>query len=160
MNSFISLRSLLAISAVLSLLLTGCGTTAGVGPTSGSFASTTIKNTNRAAVDQAVIDVFTGDGFQLISKNSDGFTFRKWGGKSTQIVYGDWFTDGVAVSPKVSVTPIGPDTYKVGCNVTMMEEDVFGELEEKWNPVLIGKSAYNGLLRQVRDRAQGASPGQ
>ena len=152
------LRPALAISAVLSLLLTGCGTTAGVGPTSSNFASTTIKNTSRAAVDQAVIEVFTGDGFQLISKNSDGFTFRKWGGKSTQIVYGDWFSDGVAVTPTVTVAPAGSGTFKVGCNVTMMEEDVFGELEEKWNPVLIGKSAYNGLLRQVRDRAQGSAP--
>ena len=153
-------RSVLVMGAALCLLLVGCGTTAGVGPTSGSFASTTIKNTNRTAVDQAVTNVFTGDGFQLISKTSDGFTFRKQGGKSTQIVYGDWFTDGVAVSPKVSVTPAGPATYKVGCNVTMMEENVFGELEEKWNPVLIGKSAYNGLLRQVRDRAQNAGSGQ
>ena len=152
------LRPVLAMGAAFSLLLTSCGTTAGVGPTSGNFAATTIKNTNRAAVDRAVVDVFTGDGFRLVSRTSDSFTFQKWGGKSTQIVYGDWFSDGVVVSPEVNVASIGSGAYRVGCNVTMMEEDVFGELEQKWKPVLIGKSAYKGLLRQVRDRAQGASP--
>ena len=157
MISFPLLRPFLAIAALSSLLLAGCGTTAGVGPTTSNFAATTIKNTNRAAVDQAVLAVFVGDGFQLVSQSSNTFTFRKWGGKSTQVVYGDWFTDGVAVSPTVNVTPVGQGAYRVGCNVTMMERDVFGELEEKWNPVLIGKSAYKGLLRQVRDRAQGAA---
>ena len=81
------------------------------------------------------------------SSDADG-TLSRW-----RWDFGDGTT---AEGPVIDHAYSAPGTYRVTCNVTMMERDIFGQMEEKWSPFIIGKAAYSGLLRKVKGRAQGA----
>ena len=144
-------KALILITAGLS----GCASTAGVGPSSSSWISVSIENTTRSAVDQAVMDVFRRDGFTLVSRSPYGFSFRKWGGRSTEIMYGSWFTKGVAAEPQITVTNPSAGTYRVHCDV-FMREPHRGTLSGSEHQLrAVGRSAYLGLLEQVKQQARG-----
>ena len=145
----------IALLLVLIPLLTGCGSTVGVGGGSGSLASTTIKNSSRNSVNEAVKATFREEGFTLIHEGSNSFKFRKWGGRSTEIIYGTWFTDGVAIEPEVLVFDKGSGTFSVHCDVYMREHQGREVLDANYRLKASGKAAYSGLMRKIRKRAEG-----
>ncbi|MFT5882288.1 MAG: hypothetical protein ACI9FG_000789 [Crocinitomicaceae bacterium] len=151
------LLPLLSVSAlaVASLTLsTSCRGTVGIGSTSNAFASTQINNSSRSIVESAIRSVFREDGFSLVSQSGNTFQFQKWGGRSTEVVYGTWFTDGVAVEPEVEMVVLGDGNYAVLCDVYMREH---GSSLNNANHRLLasGKLAYNGMMRKVKKRAEG-----
>lgn len=155
MKTFKSIATLfLALGSILAF--TSCGSTVGVGSGSGALASTKIQNTNRAKVDSAIQSVFREEGFTLLHRRSDSFHFQKWGGTSTQVIYGSWFTEGVAIEPEVEVVQLSPTSYSVLCNVNMREHNGSELLDANWKLLGSGKIAYNGLMKKVKKRAEGS----
>ena len=155
----IAMRFLPVLRAILAgglvLVASGCGSTVGVGGGSSSFVSTTIKNSSRASVDAAVKSVFREEGFTLINQTPDKFHFRKWGGRSTEVIYGSWFTEGVAIEPEVLVFDKGGGTFTVHCDVFMREHQGREILDANYQLRASGKAAYSGMMRKIRKRAEG-----
>jgi hypothetical protein len=143
-----------ALAAATLTLSTSCRGTVGIGSSSNAFASTEIHNSSRSSVDSAIRSVFREDGFSLVSQSGNTYQFQKWGGRSTEIVYGTWFTEGVAVEPEVEIVVLGNGSYAVLCDVYMREH---GSSLMKANHRLVasGKIAYNGMMKKVKKRAEG-----
>ena len=152
--NLLSLLSACALSAATLTLGTSCRGTVGIGSSSNAFASTEIHHSSRSKVDSAIRSVFREDGFSLVSQTGNTYQFQKWGGRSTEIVYGTWFTDGVAVEPEVELVELGNGAYAVLCDVYMREH---GSSLMKANHRLVasGKIAYNGMMKKVKKRAEG-----
>lgn len=134
---------------------TSCSSTVGVGGGASSFVSTTVTNSTRASVNAAVKAVFREEGFSLINESANEFQFRKWGGRSAEIIYGSWFTDGVAIEPEVVVFDKGQGTFSVHCDVYMREHNGSELLDANWRLLGSGKMAYNGLMKKIKKRAEG-----
>ncbi|MFC5050840.1 hypothetical protein ACFPK9_09455 [Rubritalea spongiae] len=146
--------TVLATASILST--TSCSSTVGLGGAgSSSFASTTIQNTTRARVDSAILQSFRQEGFSLINQTANGFNFQKWGGTSAQVVYGSWFSDGVAVEPQVQVVDIGGGNYTVLCDVYMREHNGNELLDANYKLLASGKLAYHNLLKKIKKQAEG-----
>lgn len=142
------------IVGLAALLLVGCGSTVGVGGGSGSFVSTSVENSSRASVNTAVKSVFREEGFTLISEGSNEFLFRKWGGRSAEVIYGTWLTDGVAIEPEVVVFDKGAGRYMVHCDVYMREHNGSELLDANHRLLGAGKLAYQGMMNKIRKRAE------
>ena len=144
----------LASASILST--TSCSSTVGLGGAgSSSFASTTITNTSRARVDSAILQSFREEGFRLISQSPNSFHFQKWGSTSATVIYGSWFTEGVAVEPQVQVVDIGGGNYTVLCDVYMREHNGNSLNDANYKLLASGKVAYNNLLRKIKKQAEG-----
>lgn len=139
------------------LVLSGCGAAVGVGSGGGgnNLASTQVNTSSTSAVRRAVIDVFGADGFVVTSQTTESATFTKRGGRSADITWGDLMNPNpVMINPTVTWRPSGATKVWVGCNVEISQAStVFGESTKK--PLLMGKGAYNGMLRRVRKRVEG-----
>jgi len=141
---------------ILAVLLSSCGSSVGVGGGSKSFVSTTVANSSRGAVNAAVKAVFREEGFSLIGEDAGEFHFRKWGGRSAELIYGSWFTEGVAIEPEVMVFDKGQGTFSVHCDVYMREHNGSDLLDANWRLLGSGKMAYNGLMKKIKKRAEGS----
>lgn len=148
------LLSACALGIASLTLGTSCRSTVGIGSSSNAFASTQINNSSRGSVESAIRSVFREDGFSLISQSGNTFYFQKWGGRSTEVVYGTWFTDGVAVEPEVEIVTLGNGNYAVLCDVYMREHDS-SLMKANHRLVASGKLAYNGMMKKVKKRAEG-----
>ncbi|MBC8126865.1 MAG: hypothetical protein H8M99_06945 [Gloeobacteraceae cyanobacterium ES-bin-144] len=143
------------ISGVLALLLSACGSSVGVGDNGvDNLASTRVKASSQELLSSAVMGVFQGEGFAVLSRTSQSITFTKQGGRSADVM---WKTLGnsnpVMIRPTVSWRPSGAGEYWLGCQVEVAQEStVFGETVRQ--PMMVGKSAYNDLLRQVKRRVE------
>ena len=144
------------ISGGLALLVSGCGAAVGVGGGGAdNLASTKVKTSSTDAVRSAVMSVFKAEGFAVLSQSSRSITFSKAGGRSADIM---WTTinnpNPVMIRPTVSWRPEGAGEVWVGCEVEIAQQDTsFGETVRQ--PMLVGKSAYNDLLRKVKQRVEG-----
>jgi hypothetical protein len=150
--------TLLAASLTIGALTlaTSCRSTVGIGSTSsGSFASTQINNSSRSSVDSAISSVFREEGFTQVYKSGNSFRFQKWGGTSTNVIYGSWFTDGVAIEPEIEVVTLGDNNYAVLCDVFMREHNGSDLMDANWRLLGSGKMAYNGLMKKIKKRAEG-----
>ena len=119
-----------------------------------NLASTRVKTNSSAVVQQAVLAVFRAQGFNVLSQGSQSITFSKPGGRSAEIA---WTTTAnpnpVMIRPIVRWQVSGDGEMLVTCQVEIAQEStVFGETVRQ--PLLMGKSAYNGLLRDVKRRVE------
>ena len=148
--------ALKACSAGLTaLFLTACGSTVGVGDSAGSFVSTSVAQSSQGKVNTAVKSVFLEEGFTLLSEETNEFHFRKWGGRSTEIIYGSWFTDGVSIEPEVVIFDKGAGNFTIHCDVYMREYNGSELHDANWRLLGAGKSSYRGLMRKIKKRAEG-----
>lgn len=143
------------LAGLLAVLASGCSSVVGVGGGDSAFVSTTVNGSTRARVNAAVKSVFREEGFTLINESPNEFDFRKWGGRTTELIYGSWFTDGVAIEPEVLVFDKGEGTFAVHCDVYMREHNGSELLDANWRLLASGKMAYNGLMRKIKKRAEG-----
>jgi hypothetical protein len=143
------------VVCLLAVMLSSCSSTVGLGGGKSSFVSTTVKNSSRASVNAAVKSVFREEGFSLLDEGPNDFHFRKWGGKSTEIIYGSWFTDGVAIEPEVLVFDKGNGEFAVHCDVYMREHNGSDLLDANWKLLGSGKLAYSGMMNRIKKRAEG-----
>ena len=155
------IKNLLKVSTAIALctapliLVTSCASSVGLGRSgSTSFASSEIHNSSRSRVDAAVKSVFREEGFNLVSQRGNTFHFQKWGGRSSEIIYGSWFTEGVAVEPEVEIVTLGDNNYAVLCDVYMREHNGASLLDANWQLRGSGKIAYNNLMGKVKKRAE------
>jgi len=148
------LLSVCALGIASLTLGTSCRGTVGIGSTSNAFASTQINNSSRSSVESAIRSVFREDGFSLVSQSGNTLQFQKWGGRSTEVVYGTWFTDGVAIEPEVEIVVLGDGNYAVLCDVYMREHGS-SLMKANYRLLASGKLAYNGMLKKVKKRAEG-----
>lgn len=143
------------MAAAGALLLSACGAAVGVGGDRATYLATTrIRTDSEAAVRQAVEEVFRADGFAVDSRTGRSISFSKVGGRSAEIA---WTTVGnpnpVMIRPTVSWRPDGPGAVWVGVRVEITQQSTaFGETVRR--PIMTGRSAYSGLLRQVRVRVE------
>lgn len=143
------------ILSAATLLLSACGSAVGVGSNSvDNLASTRVKTSSNTEVQRAVEAVFRDEGFAVTSRGSGSMSFSKAGGRSADIT---WKTIGndnpVMIEPTVSWRPDGPGMMWIGCQVDVVQEsNTFGDTVRK--PVLMGKSAYHGMLRKVKSRVE------
>ena len=138
-----------------SLLLVACGSAVGVGGSGrDSLATVTVKHTSPASVRPVTIAVFREEGFSVISEGANSLGFEKQGGRSAEVA---WKTVGnsnpVMIRPTVSWSQVGADQIRLMCDVEVAQEStVYGETVR--HPMLAGKSAYSGLLREIKRRAE------
>ncbi|WP_193214985.1 hypothetical protein [Luteolibacter marinus] len=137
-----------------SLLLAACGASVGVGGGVDNLATVEVKTNSMPAVARAVEEVFRAEGFSVISRSEQSLSFTKRGGRSADIA---WKTVGndnpVMIRPTVRWRNDGPGRVWVGCQVEVAQQsDAFGETVRE--PLAVGKSAYHGLLKQVKQRVE------
>ena len=143
------------ILASAAVLLSACGASVGVGNNGvDHLASTHVRTSSSSAVNRAVSKVFQNDGFAIISRSDRSITFSKVGGRSADIT---WKTIGndnpVLIQPTVTWRPEGAGQMWVACSVKVVQQsDSFGSTVRQ--PILAGKSAYNGLLRKVKQQVE------
>lgn len=147
---------LTCLTIISSVCITSCSSTVGLGGAgSSSFASTTITNTSRARVDSAISQSFRQEGFRLLRQTPNSFHFQKSGGTSAQVIYGSWFTEGVAIEPEIQVVNIGGGNFTLLCDVYMREHNGAALLDANYKLLASGKMAYNSLLRKIKKLAEG-----
>lgn len=99
--------------------------------------------------------VFQEQGFAVMSRNSNSITFTKPGGRTADVT---WSTLGnpnpVMIRPTVSWQSAGSGQMLVACQVQVAQQSTtFGETVRQ--PALIGKFAYDGMLRDAKRRVEG-----
>jgi hypothetical protein len=137
------------------LVLSACGAAVGVGDGGvDNLASTRVKTNSPAAVQQAVLDVFRAEGFNVLSQGSQSITFSKPGGRSAELAWSTTANSNpVMIRPIVRWRTSGSGEMLVTCQVEIAQEStVYGETVRQ--PFLMGKSAYNGMLRDVKSRVE------
>lgn len=138
------------------LVLSGCGAAVGVGGGGvDSLASTKVRTTSSESVRRAVLAVFQAQEFSVISQSPGMITFQKRGGRSAEIA---WTTidnpNPVMIRPTVRWRSTGSSEFTVTCQVEVAQQStVDGEIVRQ--PMMMGKSAYNGMLRDVKQRVEG-----
>lgn len=137
------------------LLLAACGAAVGVGgPGHDSLAKVTVHRATPASIRSVTIAVFREQGFSVMSQAANSIRFEKEGGRSAEIA---WKTVGnsnpVMIRPTVSWSPTGTDQLCLMCDVEVAQEStVYGETTRQ--PMLMGKSAYSGLLEEIKRRVE------
>ncbi len=137
------------------LLLAACGSAVGVGgPGGDALAKVTVKQATPESVRRATVSVFREEGFSLLSEGSRSMTFEKQGGRSAEIA---WKTVGnsnpVMIRPTVAWSHLGADEVCLTCDVEVAQEStVYGETVRE--PMVVGKSAYHGMLKEVKRRVE------
>ena len=119
-----------------------------------NIASTKVKTSSSSTVNKAVLNVFQGQGFKVISRSSQSITFIKAGGRSTDIA---WTTinnpNPVMIRPTVAWRSSGSAEMVLTCQVDVVQKDTsFGETVRQ--PVLMGKAAYGGMLKDVKRQVE------
>jgi hypothetical protein len=143
------------VLGLICLVLSACGAAVGVGSGGAdNLASARVKTDSSSAVRQAVLDVFRDQGFNVLSEGTQSVTFSKRGGRSAEIA---WTTTGnpnpVIIRPTVRWRSGGTGSMLVTCQVEVAQlSTVDGETVRQ--PLLVGKSAYNGMLRDVKRRVE------
>jgi hypothetical protein len=137
------------------LVLSGCGAAVGVGGGGvDNLASTRIRTDSPDAIRRAALDVFKAQEFAVHSQGSDTITFSKRGGRSAEIA---WTTinnpNPVMIRPTVRWRKTGDSEFMVTCQVEVVQQStVRGEIVRQ--PMMMGKSTYNRMLRDVRRRVE------
>lgn len=137
------------------LVLSGCGAAVGVGGGGvDNLASTRIRTDSPDAIRRAALEVFKAQEFAVHSQGPDTITFSKRGGRSAEIA---WTTinnpNPVMIRPTVRWRKTGDSEFMVTCQVEVVQQStVRGEIVRQ--PMMMGKSAYNRMLRDVRRRVE------
>jgi hypothetical protein len=137
------------------LVLSGCGAAVGVGGGGvDSLASTRIRTDSPDAIRRAVLVVFKAEEFSVHSQAPDSITFSKRGGRTAEIA---WTTisnpNPVMIRPTVRWRQTGSSQFTVTCRVEVVQQStVSGEIVRQ--PMVMGSSAYNRMLREVRRQAE------
>ena len=140
---------------LICLLIAACGSAVGVGGSGAdNLASTRVKTNSSTAVQRAVIDVFQRQGFDVLSRGNQSVEFSKRGGRSAEIA---WTTTAnpnpVMIRPTVRWRAGHPGEMYLTCQVEVAQEStVYGETVRK--PLLVGKAAYNGMLKDVKRQVE------
>lgn len=143
------------MAGLLCLGLSACGAAVGVGGGGvDNLASTKVKTASSDGVRRAVLAAFQADGFSVLSQSPGLITFQKQGGRSAEIA---WTTidnpNPVMIRPTVRWRSTGSSEFTVTCQVEISQlSTVSGETVRE--PMMMGKSAYNSLLRDVKARAE------
>lgn len=133
------------------LLLAGCGATVGGGGLGvDNLASTRIRTDSSEAIRRSALAVFEAQGFSVHSAEPESITFSKLGGRTAEIA---WTTIGnpnpVMIRPTVRWRRTGNSEFTVTCRVEVVQQStVRGDIIRQ--PMLMGKSAYGRMLRDVR----------
>lgn len=139
----------------MALLVAGCEPSMGVsGGRSNDLASTRIRTSSASSVRSAVLSVFKEEGFTVVSESKQSITFTIQGGRRADIM---WTTinspNPVMIQPTVTWRSSGPGEMLVECRAEVTQKNTaFGSATRQ--PMLAGKTAYNNLLRRVRQRVE------
>jgi hypothetical protein len=137
------------------LLLSGCGAAVGGGgPGVDNLASTRIRTDSSGAIRNSVLAVFEAQGFSVHSEGPESITFSKLGGRTAEIT---WTTIGnpnpVMIRPTVRWRRTGNSEFTVTCRVEVVQQStVRGEIIRQ--PMIMGKSTYGRMLRDVRRQVE------
>lgn len=147
--------ALLALCALFS----GCASSVGLNnKDDGSYTLIEIQVNDPEVIKAAAIEVFTEDGFRLVSDTGDLVRFKKDGGTLTSIVYSTSFlTERTTINPELTLTPNEKgDGYLLNCEVYIREH--FKALESKTTRLTRnGRSGYMKLLKQIKATAEGSN---
>ena len=148
------LVSLLFITLASFVLMPSCSSVVGIGGSNSAFSSTEIHNSTKDRVRAATIQVFKAEGFALVYENKNSLRFQKWGGTSAEVIYGSWYTEGVAVEPEIEIVHLGNDDYAVLCDVFMREHSG-SSFDANYKILATGKFAYDKLMKKIKTAAEG-----
>jgi hypothetical protein len=143
------------LAGIGAAVLSGCGAAVGVGGGGvDSLASTRVRATSPEPVRRAVVEVFRAQDFTVLEQGADRITFQKRGGRSAEIA---WTTidnpNPVMIRPTVRWRKSGTGEFTVACEVEVAQQStVAGETVRR--PMVVGKSAYQGMLREVKQRVE------
>jgi hypothetical protein len=144
------------LSVLGCLVLSGCGAAVGVGGGGvDNLVSTRIRTDSSEAIRQSVLEVFKAQEFSVHSQGPETITFSKRGGRTAEIA---WTTianpNPVMIRPTVRWRKTGDSEFTVTCRVEVVQQStVRGEITRE--PMMMGKSAYSRMLRDVRRRVEG-----
>jgi hypothetical protein len=144
------------LSVLGCLVLSGCGAAVGVGGGGvDNLVSTRIRTDSSEAIRQSVLEVFKAQEFSVHSQGPETITFSKRGGRTAEIA---WTTianpNPVMIRPTVRWRKTGDSEFTVTCRVEVVQQStVRGEITRQ--PMMMGKSAYSRMLRDVRRRVEG-----
>lgn len=144
------------LSVLGCLVLSGCGAAVGVGGGGvDNLVSTRIRTDSSEAIRQSVLAVFKAQEFSVHSQGPETITFSKRGGRTAEIA---WTTianpNPVMIRPTVRWRKTGDSEFTVTCRVEVVQQStVRGEITRQ--PMMMGKSAYSRMLRDVRRRVEG-----
>ena len=141
-------------------LVSGCSSTVvGIDDTKeeDKYASVTVYQSSREAVNRAIKEVFAEAGFELVAEWPDRYAFAKDGGKRTAMLYGKtWKTERMTIEPKINIVQNGHGSYTMNCEVFIQEhtKDLFSK-PAPHKLIRKGRSEYRALMEKVRLEAEG-----
>lgn len=120
-----------------------------------NLAATTIRTTSSESVRRSVLAVFQAQGFSVLSQAPEIITFSKRGSRSDEMA---WTTinnpNPVMIRPTVRWRSTGGSEFTVTCRVEVAQESTI-DGETVREPKMMGKSTYNKMLGEVKQRVEG-----
>ena len=111
-------------------------------------ASIEIKTQNPNALADALFEVFTDDGFQLVFEAAEQMNFARQASRMKELAYGTPLDPGSTEMVTIDFFPINDETYRVECNVSIRVGAEASLTDSNVLP-LFGRH-YQRLLRRVK----------
>jgi hypothetical protein len=143
----------LVVPLLLGLVLCGCRS--GGEPGSSSLASVRIEGFTRDRIQATAKDVFTSEGYSLVSKTPGEMVFQRKGSRSDAFKYGGWFNVGVMLRVKVRFSYAGQGADLLEADVRAVRDANDPMAEDESRILLPSRSRYQHLLDEVRKRLTG-----
>jgi hypothetical protein len=138
---------------LLGLLLPACRS--GGEPGSSSLASVRIEGFTRERIQVTAQDVFTSEGYTLVSKKPGEMVFQRKGTRSDAFKYGGWFNVGVMIRVKVRFSYAGQGADLLEADVRAVRDADDPMAEDESRILLPSRKKYQHLLDEVRKRLTG-----
>ena len=144
----VSLTTVLAMVGLLGMFVSGCKTDER--PESAQFASVVIHGRSIDQIHAAIIDIFHEHQYKAVKDTLSTLVFEELASKTTNLIYGNWLGGRVWSRVKVTLDPIGDNSFRIECHAFLVENK--GEVLEEEKPV--GKMHRKPFQQMMDDVAK------
>jgi hypothetical protein len=144
-----------SILIALAVTWSGCRST----PTQagGFLASVQIDDHSRAAIEQAIEQVFKENHYEMV-RGAPEYIFDKPASKMGTLAYSSWSGKPVFARTKVTIRNDGFGGFIVGCNAYMVRDRGDPIFEEEQKTIKFSSSDYQKLMDDVKKRVGSPAP--
>jgi hypothetical protein len=139
--------SLALVLSFIGFASAGCRSTGN--SESGGVAAVEIHGNTPFQIRQVTVQVFSENGYSVVSQGPAGMTFEKKGSTFDNVTYGG-LLDAVWVRVEATITPVAEKTFRLQCRAHLLQGR--GDLEEDIHRAHVSDGPYQKLLDEVAKR--------
>jgi len=139
-------------AALLALFPSGCASTGARGGGPGSLAWVEIRGRTVGEIAAAVEAAFREEGYRVRLGGRDILVFEKPSSLLSALAYGGWDREDVWLRVKVYIDPVGPETWRVGCDAYRVTDRGDPAFEEAKPLSKLHSAGFRKLLLKAKAR--------